>query len=165
MFSDERSWHVKKKKYFHTMLGFNYRMTNIQAAIGISQLNDWKKICEKRKKQMSLYYKLLKNVKHIELRSFEKWCTPAHWLLTFTIKKKNLRNLLIKFLSKNGVEARPMISPITNALHFRKYNKINLFTNAQLVSKNSVHLPSSTGLSKKNINYISKKIKIFFNKN
>lgn len=155
----------RKKKYFHTMLGFNYRMTNLQAAIGVSQLKEWKKIFKKRKKQMSLYYKLLQNVNHIELRQFKEWCTPAHWLLTITVKKKNLRNLLIKYLKSHNIEARPMINLITQSLHFKKYDNKKLFNNAQIVSKNSLHLPSSTNLSRKNIYYISNRIKYFFNKN
>ena len=58
-----------------------------------------------------------------------------------------------------------MINLITKSLHFKKYDNKNLFNNAQFVSKNSLHLPSSTNLSRKNIYYISNRIKCFFSKN
>ena len=85
-------------------------------------------------------------------------------MTTITIKKKYLRNKLIHFLLKEGVDARPMINPVHQAYHFKNiFNKKN-FENAINISKNSIHLPSSTILSRKEIKYISKKVKIFFTK-
>ena len=78
--------------------------------------------------------------------------------------KKYLRNKLIYFLLKEGVDARPMINPVHQAYHFKKnFNKKD-FENSINISKNSIHLPSSTILSRKEIKYISKKVKIFFTK-
>ena len=154
----------KKTKYFFTMPGFNYRMTNLQAAVGVSQISGWNIIKKKREIQMKLYYQLLSSINDIKLREFESWCTPAHWFLTITLKKKNLRNKLIKYLRDQSIETRPMINPIVNAVHFRKYNLKGLFRNSQLISQNSLHLPSSTNLSKKQIHFICKKVKLFFHK-
>ena len=152
----------KFKRYHHLDLGYNYRMTNMQAAIGFSQVKILNKILKKRKKQLSLYNNQLKEIKEIKIRSYKKWCTPVHWLTTITIKKKNTRNKLIKYLHKNGIDARPMINPVHHALHFKSIFKKQKFTNSEYVSANSIHLPSSTNLKEKQIKFICKKIINFF---
>ena len=153
------------KKYIHVDLGYNYRMTNMQAAVGLSQLEVINKILEKRNAQMLLYNRLLSKVSEIKLRSFKKWCSPVHWMFTITVNKKNLRNKLIHFLNKQGVDARPMINPVHQALHFKKYFSDNDFSNSIHMSINSLHLPSSTNLKKSEIKFICNKIKLFFSKN
>tara|TARA_Y100000590_G_scaffold135594_1_gene155168 strand:- start:37622 stop:38728 length:1107 start_codon:yes stop_codon:yes gene_type:complete len=154
----------KKQRYLHVDLGYNYRMTNMQAAIGLSQIEIFNKILEKRNFQILKYSEYLSEIEQIKLRSFKKWCSPVHWLTTITLLKKNLRNKLIKFLIKNGVDARPMINPVHKAHHFKKYFNSKEFKNSIEISKNSIHLPSSTLLKEKEIKFICKKIKLFFNK-
>jgi|TARA_Y100000294_G_scaffold38251_1_gene33990 perosamine synthetase len=150
------------KRYTHIDLGYNYRMTNMQAAVGLSQLEIINKILKKRNTQMLLYKKHLSQISEIKVRSFKNWCLPVHWLTTITIHKKNLRNKLIYFLLKEGVDARPMINPVHQAYHFKKYFNNKDFKNSINISKNSLHLPSSTYLLPNQIKFICKKIKLFF---
>ena len=153
------------KKYTHLDLGYNYRMTNMQAAIGFSQLKIINNIIKQRNKQMLLYNKYLSKIDEIKVRSFKNWCLPIHWMTTITINKKNLRNKLIYFLYKEGIDVRPMINPVHYAHHFKKYYKKQNFKNSINVSKNSLHLPSSTYLSTREIKFICNKVKLFFSKN
>jgi len=85
-------------------------------------------------------------------------------MTTITINKKNLRNKLIYFLIKEGVDARPMIFPVHQAYHFKKYFNNKDFKNSINISKNSIHLPSSTYLKKNEIKFICNKIKLFFSR-
>ena len=151
------------KRYIHLDLGFNYRMTNMQAAVGFSQLEIINKILKIRNNQMLLYQKYLSQIKEIKIRTFKKWCSPVHWMTTITINKKYLRNKLIHFLLKEGIDARPMINPVHHAKHFKNIFKKQKFSNSEYISANSVHLPSSTNLKKKQIKFICKKIDDFFN--
>ena len=75
----------KKKRYHHVDLGFNYRMTNMQAAIGLAQMERLDVILEKRNMQMDFYFEQLKDIQGFEVRSFEGWCDPVHWLMTITL--------------------------------------------------------------------------------
>jgi perosamine synthetase len=155
-----------KKKYFHTRLGFNYRMTNLQAAIGLSQIQDFKNITKIRNEQLKLYYSKLKDFNNfIELRKFEKWCKPVHWLMTIRIKKDNLRDEFIKYMKAKGIDCRQMINPVFDALYLKKKFISKNFINSSYISRNSVHLPSGTGLKKKDIDYICKTLKLFFKSN
>jgi dTDP-4-amino-4,6-dideoxygalactose transaminase len=113
---------------------------------------------------MLLYNKYLSKIDEIKVRSFKNWCLPVHWMTTITINKKNLRNKLIYFLYKEGVDARSMINPVHEALHFKKYFNKKNFNNSLQVSKNSLHLPSSTNLKEKQIKFICNKIHQFFKK-
>jgi len=150
------------RRYIHLDLGYNYRMTNMQAAVGFSQLEIINKILKKRNTQMLLYEKYLSKISEIKVRSFKNWCSPVHWMMTITVNKKNLRNKLIYFLFKEGVDARAMVNPVHQAYHFKKYFINKDFKNSINISKNSLHLPSSTYLSLKQIKFICNKIKLFF---
>ena len=150
-----------KKKYFHKFLGFNYRMTNIQAAIGYEQFLRISKILKARNQQMQIYTKYLKNIKDIKLRKFKKWCQPTHWFMTVSCNKTKDRDKLIKFLKNKKIEARRMVFPINYAKHIKTKEKFKV---AEKVSLSSLHLPSGYKLRNNQIEYIAAMIKLFFKK-
>ena len=73
------------------------------------------------------------------------------------------RNFCNTTLKKFGIDARSMINPVHEAYHFKKYFKNKDFKNSIHVSKNSLHLPSSTNLNRKQIKFICNKLIKFFN--
>ena len=150
------------KRYTHLDLGYNYRMTNMQAAVGFSQLESINKILKIRNKQIREYKKHLSKIEEIKLREFKKWCKPVHWLTTVIVRKKGLRDKLIYYLLKQGIDARPMIKPVHQAKHFKKFFNNKNFKNSNYISNNSIHLPSSTNLKIKEIKFICNKVKLFF---
>ncbi len=152
-----------KKKYHHIDLGYNYRMTNIQSAIGLAQMEKLDEILSIRKNQMDYYYDKLSDVKGIILREYEDWCEPVHWLTTITLKEAYNRDAFISFMKKEGIDCRQMINPVNFAEHLVDLYDSDNFPNAIAASKQSVHLPSSTHLSKEKIDIIVKKIKTFMN--
>lgn len=150
-----------KKKYHHTDLGFNYRMTNMQAAIGLAQIENINKILDLRMEQMDLYYDELSSVDGIKLRKFEDWCEPVHWLMTLTLDKVYDRDTFLSYMESKGIDCRQMINPVHQAEHFKDKYLDKDFVNSITISKQSVHLPSGLGLTKKDIRYISESIKGF----
>ena len=76
---------------------------------------------------------------------------------------KKKRNKLIRFLKHNKIDVRPMIFPVNEAIHMRKFFKSKDFPISREMSYAGLHLPSSTDLSKKKILFICKKINEFFN--
>lgn len=147
-----------EKRYHHQELGFNYRMTNMQAALGVGQLESLADTLEIRKKQMDLYYELLAEQDGVELRAFEDWTTPVHWLQTILLTSKN-REEFIEQMRERGIECRPMIFPVYHGKHFRDQFSSEDFPVAEAVYKKSVHLPSSTKLSTEEIQNICTAIK------
>ncbi len=151
------------KKYHHIDLGYNYRMTNMQAAIGLAQMEVLNEILKKRKEQMDIYYEELFGVKDIHLRKFQDWCDPVHWMLTITLKNGFNRDELIKKLKNHHIDSRQMVNPVHYAEHFKHQFNNEKFPNSESISKMSMHLPSGTGLTKEEIKFISTTFKDFLN--
>ena len=153
------------EKYHHVALGYNYRMTNMQAAVGLAQIEQLDSILKTRKKQMDLYYQLLSDIPAIQLRQYAEWTEPVHWLTTITLGKDYSRDEFINYMKKRGVDCRQMINPVHWADHFIEHYDDTDFPNAIGVSTQSVHLPSSTALSKEQIQYVVSNIRHFIEQN
>jgi len=152
------------KKYHHTALGYNYRMTNMQAAIGLAQMEKLDEILEIRKNQMTYYYNELSNVKGIRLRKYLDWCNPVHWMMTITLEDKYDRYNILRHMEEKGIDCRQMIDPVHRADHLIDEFD-DTFPNSESISKKSLHLPSGTSLTKEDINIIVKEIKCFLKNN
>jgi perosamine synthetase len=151
----------REKRYHHIDLGYNYRMTNIQAAIGLAQMEQLDNILAIRKRQMDLYYELLHDVPGINLRSFKDWCDPVHWMMTITLDDSLNRDEFLRYLTHQGIDCRQMVNPVHQAVHFYDQYKDNDFPIATQISAQSAHLPCSTALSKDQIELIVNTVKQF----
>ena len=134
-----------EKRYYHRLLAFNYRMTSMQAALGIAQLSRLKKILELKKK---LHYFYEKNLEGVNFKLFPKLknVNSVNWFVTLTFDKKKLRDKFILYMKKKGIECRPMIFPVSFADHFKSIYKKDEYPNSYNISLKSVHLPSSVSL-------------------
>ena len=150
-----------KKKYHHIDLGYNYRMTNMQAAVGVAQMEQLENILDIRRKQMLYYYDALSNVSGINLRKFTSWCSPVHWLITLTLDPEYNRDGCLKYMQESGVDCRQMINPVHQAQHYFNFYNDEEFLISNQVSHQSLHLPSSTGLEEHRIDYIVDTLKKF----
>lgn len=142
------------KKYHHVELGYNYRMTNLQAAIGVAQWECFDQILETRMQQMRRYYAALDGVKGLATRRFADWCTPVHWLTTITLDDGLSRDGLIAFMKEHGVDCRPMINPVHAAEHFKAHYNAAEFPVSIRMSAQSAHLPSGTSLTEAQIDRV-----------
>lgn len=148
-----------KKKYYHIDLGYNYRMTNMQAAIGLAQMEKLDEILSLRREQMDFYYEKLSNVDGISLRKYADWCEPVHWMMTLTLDDKYDRDSFLDFMKKNNIDCRQMINPVHHAGHLTDLFENKDFPNAITISKQSIHLPSSSNLSTDKIDFIVETLK------
>ena len=141
---------VKTKEYLHETLGFNYRMTNIQAAIGLIQLKKIDKILKKRDLIKKTYNNKLKVFDNIILPPSMKWANPVCWLYTIIIKGKN-KEKIINELERNGIDSRPLLYPI----HKQPiYNIKGNYPVAEYLAEYGISLPSSPNLKKEELVYI-----------
>lgn len=172
-FGVNKNFHQRKLPgiYDCKYLGFNYRMSEIHAAIGIEQIKKLPIILKKRK---ILFLKYLENLKHIKgikiLQSKNiKNLNSSYYSLSFLLEKNLSKNRfnIIKLLNSYGIGTSiyyphpvPRISYYKNKY---KYNKKSYF-NAEKISDNSISLSVSPYLTENNINYICEKIKISIKK-
>lgn len=151
----------RHRKYHHVELGFNYRMTNMQAAIGVAQWERFEPILAARTEQLRRYHAALDGVRGVVLRQFAPWCTPVHWLTTITLDARFDRDRFLEFMKSHGVDCRQMINPVHRALHFASLFDDAAFPVANDVSARSAHLPSSTGLTGEQIACVADLVKRF----
>jgi len=154
----------EERRFFHTEIGWNYRMTNLQAAIGLAQLEQLSKIILKKKQIGSWYNELLKNNSKLNL-PLEKteYAENIYWVFGLVLKddvdlkvEKIIFNLL-----ENGVGSRPFFYPMHNQPVLKKYEKYNnyKFSMSEKLSEKGFYLPSGLGLSYSEIQKITEILK------
>ena len=143
------------KMFWHDFAGFNFRMTNIQAAIGVAQLDRINTFLRLRKKVFKIYDSLFEKHDDIILLPKNKWSQNSLWLYTILITSLNevKRDLLIKKLAKLGIETRPGFYPLNTMDAYKKFGK-GSYPNTEKISFISISLPSSASLMKHDISYI-----------
>lgn len=150
------------KKYYCYDYGLNFRMTNLQAAIGYGQLKNAKKILKDRERITQIYNKKLYKNKFISLRKIDKKTKPVNWIYTVMVKKK--LNGLMSYLNKKGIETRPVFYPFNKTNIYKKYIKRGNkdFHNSLIFFKKGLSLPTYYGIKLSEIDYICKSINKFF---
>ena len=141
-------------KYYHEYAGSNFRMTNMQASIGVAQLDIINKLLKVRKKVFKIYNNSFSNYSHFSLIPNNNWSENSYWLYTLVINNigEKRRDNLILNLQKLGIECRPGFYSLNKMKPFRKYAK-GKFINSNYLSENSISLPT-TNLTKKDQEYI-----------
>ena len=151
----------QEKKYWHPRLGFNYRMTNLQAALGVAQLERIDRVIERKRRNHQRYGACLRDLPGIILPAEAPWARSVHWLHTILIDTGDARltrDAVMTELSRKGIDARPIFHPISNMPPYRDRTK-RKFPVAEMISRNGLSLPSSPLLTRKQIRRIAEIIK------
>jgi len=152
---------AKYRQYWHDIVGYNYRMTNICAAIGLAQLEQADGFIEKKRQIASWYRDFLANTPvqfHAEIGDV----VHSYWMCSILVPKTEQRDELRNHLEQNGVETRPLFYPVhTMPMYANKYQK---HTIAENLGWRGINLPSWPGLIKEDIYYICQSIRTYFDK-
>lgn len=147
-----RNHGVKKERYKHLVFGHNFRITNLQAAVGCGQIQNFDKI---QKKRILIYnwYKKFLNLEKIKLQKItNSYFVPWTLALTLNSTNKKPQNILKKLLRYN-IEIRKGFYS-ANRLTMYKNNNLRNLKNSDYLSKNMICLPLHLKLKKKDIKYI-----------
>ncbi|GAB6189627.1 LegC family aminotransferase [Marinitoga arctica] len=145
--------------YIHNEIGYNYRMTNLQAALGVAQLEQLENFIEIKTKNYKLYKKLISDIEGLKLLNFKQNTRPNYWFYSLFIENdKILRDELLKSLRKEGIETRP----IWYLNHLQKPFEKNYaykIEKAKYYWEKILNIPCSTNLTEKDIEFVAKYIK------
>lgn len=147
-----------EREYWHDVVAYNYRMTNICAAIGLAQLEQANKILDK-KREIAGWYK--KGLSDLPLCTHDEIINTRHsyWMCSIILNDATVRAPLRDYLKENKVETRPFFHPSHTLPHCFSEGH---FPVANSLSARGINLPSSPILTYDDAAYITEKIKEFF---
>jgi perosamine synthetase len=154
----------EKKPWFRTaiMAGYNFRMSNILATIGVEQLKKLEKMNTLRRKHVAYLNKYLRKIKQIEIPIEAKNCKHVYQMYTITLKNPAYRDKFVAELKNKGIGASVHFDPPVHLQFFYqktyKYKKGD-FPITEKTSKSIVTLPMYPQLTKKELDYIIKTIR------
>ena len=146
----------KEIHFWHQYLGYNFRMTNLQAAIGCAQMERAQEMIRARRKNAQLYKNLLKDVPGIKLPTELKGILNTYWMFGILLNRNFplSRDMLRQKLAEKGIETRTFFIPLHLQPIYFDEKKIYSYPVANNLSKNGLYLPSSSALTKKEIDKI-----------
>ena len=137
------------KRYWHEVVGYNYRMTNLQAALGVAQMNKINNIIVRKRQIFDEYNKYLTPVAGIELPPNAEWAEPVCWLYTILVDFIDVSiDQLADKLRESGVETRPVFPPIHTQPIYKNNQTLPI---SEKISAIGISLPSSIDLTTKEI--------------
>ncbi len=145
-----------KKRYWHQYVGYNYRMTNLQAAIGLAQIEKAEEIIFKKINLANWYKQYLSEINELKFVEEDKINKNTYWLFSviidpsYGINKKMIQNKLLNY----GIETRNVFYPIHIMPPYLDLGKNQSFPNSEYISENGLSLPSSILVTKNDVEQI-----------
>ena len=151
---------AKDKEYWHEIIGYNYRMTNICAALGLAQIKKVNKFLEKKKNIFEYYKSKLSNLNISFQNNISSQSLSSYWMICFLVDKESQRDKLRNYLKDNGIETRPIFYPIHLMPMYK--GERGIFPKAENIAFKGINLPSYPDLTQKELDYICSNIISFF---
>ena len=152
------------KHFWHEELGYGYRMSALQAALGVSQVKKIDKLVKKRRNNARLYNELLSKLsdeKKITLPAEEKWAKNVYWMYSILVDEKH-RNNLMKYLEGKGIETRTFFYPIHKQPYYSQRYASESYPVADQLSNEGINLPSGNLLSEEEVIQVCSEIENYF---
>lgn len=149
----------KIQRFMHTEVGFNYRMTNLQAALGCAQLERIEDIIMGKRRVARLYSEHLAGVRHLRLPVEKTYAKSVYWMYHVVLEGalSGKRGTVMAMLQEQGIETRPSFTPYNLQQIFirRGMTRPELCPVANGIAEGGFYLPSSPDLSEEEIRHVS----------
>ncbi len=147
-----------KRRYWFPIIGYNYRMTNIQAAIGLAQLEkvDWH--ISRRREVASWYYKRLREVPRLGLPVEKEWAKNVYWMFSVILDDSISlgRDNVMTTLKELGIETRPFFHPMHTLPPYQELAARDEFPVANRLGARGINLPTWAGLQETDVDFVCK---------
>jgi perosamine synthetase len=144
----------REKRYYHPELGWNYRMTAMQAAIGNSQMNRIEEILAKKRHLAQGYAERLRDVPGVELHPVPPGDSQgSYWMYSILLRSQPARDRVAAALSLSGVESRPFFVPMSQLPPFAEHAGQTRRVSTDIASR-GLSLPSGPLLSEADLDFI-----------
>ncbi len=145
-----------ERHFWHKYVGFNYRMTNLQAAVGVAQVEQMPGFIENRRRNAALYTSLLKEIPGIVTPPEAGNCRNVFWMYSILVEDKfgMTRDELRGYLAKNGIETRTFFIPMHLQPVYYEQFKGQRYPVAEMLCRRGFYLPSASSLTEAQIRHV-----------
>lgn len=155
-----------ERRFLHNGIGFNYRMTNLQAAVGLSQIEDAEKLLTARRGNAKLYNELLSDIPGIVTPPEASWAKNAYWMYGILLEDSFPcdRDMTMTALRNKGVDSRPFFLPMHQQPAYdapipnkpRRHRNLGV---SEDLSRRGLYLPSGSGLTREEIQTVAEAVR------
>lgn len=151
-----------ERHFWHKYIGFNYRMTNLQAAVGLAQVEQFDDLTEMRRRNAQAYTQRLRDIPGITTPPEAEWAKNVFWMYGITIDEAAFgmsRDALRRVLADHGVETRTFFIPMhMQPIYWNAY-KGERYPVAERLCRDGLYLPSASSLSLSEIEYVTEVVR------
>lgn len=151
-----------ERHFWHKFVGFNYRMTNLQAAVGLAQVEQLNNFVAKRRQNAHEYNRRLQDIPGIRTPQEASWAQNVYWMYGILVDEAAYgmnRDQLRKVLADNGIETRTFFIPMHCQPVYWKTFQGERYPVAESLCRDGFYLPSATSLALAEIEYITTMIR------
>ena len=144
----------------HDEIGFNYRLTNLQAALGLAQMEQLETFIDTKIRNYRLYGELLRDIPHVKLYPFGNGIRSNHWFYSLYLEDAFplSRDALIAHFKANDIQTRPIWGLICDQLPYQGKMRYHV-EKARMYEQHVVNLPCSTNLTEEGVNRVVEVLK------
>ena len=157
---------VPEKRFLHYELGFNFRMTSLQAALGLAQLEQLDHFVIRKRQIGEQYTDRLSELKAVQLPLKKaNYADNIYWVFGLVTDSENITNKLVDYLANQKIGTRPFFWCMHEQPVFQKMGlfKNESYPEAEKLARQGFYLPSGLGLTDDQIEIVSASVKAFFN--
>lgn len=160
---DKTNYFSSIEKPNYISLGYNWRMSSITAALGISQLERIEKLINLRRNNAHFLSKKLQKFKLIQVPQEPNGYRHVFQLYTIRVTNSKIRNKLMKYLTKKGIMSKVFFYPVHKTNFYKKlgFGKVKELSVTETISNQILSLPMYPGMKKEELNYICDTISEF----
>ncbi len=155
--------HSLKKRFVHDGIGFNYRMANLQGALGCGELMHIEEYLLKKQYMAAMYKLLLKDISGITLPKTKSGIKNVYWMYSILINEKEFgisKDKLREELLTDGIETRDFFySPTKQPILKKHLKRGEIFPNAEIIEETGLYIPSGLALTDKQMKRVADAIK------
>ena len=153
----------KSRRYWHDMVGYNYRLTNLQAAIGVAQFERLEAFVERKRNAAAAYDAVLSQSSFFQTPVNQPEKFNSYWLYTFLIKSHSpfSRDEFMDYMTSRSIETRPVFYPLHEMPPYQEFGNPENLRISKAISDSGVSLPSSVNLTQGELEYICRSIAEF----
>lgn len=145
----------KSKKYWHEVVGHNFRLTNLQAAVGIAQMERFDEIINRKLEIHKKYYNFFsKHLDILQIQHIERNILHSNWLFGVVVSNNYSREIIIDSLLYMGIETRPFFYCMSEMNIYKNYKRSKDLKVSHNISRNGISLPSGVSISDEQIDTI-----------